>query len=321
MKNEYRNHLKAMIPSLALHFCVLVMGFVIWNIIYNSLVYPYQCEYDYFKKIAYSNVVESSNNYEAYTRLKKLDNIITFTNSNGKRMNENVYVFNMMGLYEELDLKKDEIAISEKMATKLDLSIGSVVMADYPIYDQSIKYTVKEILPFASDLYKADDNTDFSYAIVGDDGMLEKQAKGTIVYFLDSNEYVEYLSNDYSYINKYQISEEEENIKNQLLIRWISMAIIMMIMIIAIAVLMHIEINKEVLKYYYDGYAIYTVKGFDRMDHVIFWGLPILCQIVYMCILKKSIYSDIFFISIVAMLVIVTLITIFVGGHKYGKAT
>jgi len=320
MGNEYRNHLKAMIPSLALYFYVLVMGFVVWNIIFKSLVYPYQCEYWHITEIDYSNVIESSNDYESFTRLKKLDNIITFTNSQGKRMNENVYVFNVMGLYEELDLREDEMAVSAKMAEKLDLSIGSVVVADYPIYDQPIKYSVKVILPFASDLYNSINNQDFSYVIVGDDGVLENQAKGTMVYFLSSNEYEEYLSDEYSYINKYDMSDEKESLERQLLIRWISVAAIMMIMVIAIAILMHIEINKEVLKYYYDGYAISAVKCFDIADHLIFFGVPVLLQIVYMCINKNVIYSDGFFICIVAMLVIGALITIFVGGHKYGKA-
>ena len=116
------------------------------------------------------------------------------------------------------------------------------------------------------------------------------------------------------------MSDEKESLGSQALIRWISVVAIMIIMVIAIAILMHIEINKEVLKYYYDGYPISAVKIFDRVDHVVYFGLPVLLQIVYMCIHKNVLYSDVFFISIVTMLVIVALITIFVGGHKYGKA-
>lgn len=321
MGEEYKNHLKAMIPSLALYLFMLVMGFIVWDTVLCYMVSPYQREYAFMENMGYSHVVESSSAFDDYDQLVKLENIITFSNEQGKRMNDNVYIAFGADLFGDLNLQEYEIAVSEKMAERLGLSIGSTVIADYPIYDQPIEYTVKSILPYASDLYNSMDNQDFSYALVGDDGVLKNQAKSKKVYFLDSQKFNNYLSDENSYIGKYDMAEEKEAMFLQVSIRYVVMILIMLVLVISIAILMHSEINKEVLKYYYDGYEISAVKSIDRNDNLIFGGVPLLIQIAFIFIMKSVLgYSYVFLVCVVAILVIMLLITVFVGGRKYGKA-
>ena len=321
MVDEYRNHLKSMIPSLAWLVCMLVMGFVVWNIVLFVVVYPLQREINYITASDYSYVVESSNDYEKYPRLKKLDNIITFTNDNGKRTNVNTYIMVKTFGLDRRELQENEIAVSQKLADKLALSIGSSISADYPIYENPIEYEVKVILPYASDLYNSLESRDFSYAVVGDDGVLLNQSRGIWTYFLNQQDYNEYYENDNSYINRYDLSEEKENLLLQIILRYSIMLVLMIVLLISAAWFMHKEINREVLKYYYDGYGIRQVKGLDRRDHFFFYGLPCVAQIIWMgFLIGKAEYPTAFILCVLVILVTMLFVTIFVGGRKYGKA-
>lgn len=321
MFDEYKAHLKAMTPSLAFLSGMLVIGFVIWNTIFFFFVYPYQRELGFLNETKYTHVIESSNDCGAYTRLKKLDSIITFTNGDGKRFNVNTYVPIETSLLGDLDLGKGDICISQKMAEKLGLSIGSRVKADYPVYDKPVEYDVRAIFPYASDLYNNLDNQDFSFVIVSDDGVLLNKTKGTVIYFLDDKSFNDYSSNEYSYFNRYDISLEKKAISIRTSILCIVMIILLIALLVSIAVLIHKEINIEVLKYYYDGYETSTVKSIDRRDHLVFLGTPIIIQIVWMSLGRLfASYPFVFFAITVTILLIMLIITTFVGGMKYGKA-
>ncbi|MBP3753379.1 MAG: hypothetical protein J6I66_00810 [Lachnospiraceae bacterium] len=321
MVDEYKSHFKAMIPSLAWLFCVLMMGFVLWDIAFSEIVYPLQREKDYINQSRYSYVVESSNDYGNYSRLKKLDNIITFTNDQGKRLNVNTYIPVETAVLGEWNLQENEIAVSQKLADKLGLSVGSMISADYPVYDLPMEYEVKVILPYASDLYNSMDSQDFSYAVVGDDGVLLNQAKGIWTYFLNTQEYEEYYERNNSYINRFDLTEEKENLSIKIMVRYVALVVIMLALVITVAVLMHKEINREVLKYYYDGYGIHHVKRIDRKDHFFFYGIPCVVQIIWVAFLiRKAEYPIAFFLCVFVILVSMLFITMFVGGRKYGKA-
>lgn len=321
MVDEYKSHFKAMIPSLAWLFCVLMMGFVLWDIAFSEIVYPLQREKDYINQSRYSYVVESSNDYGNYSRLKKLDNIITFTNDQGKRLNVNTYIPVETAVLGEWNLQENEIAVSQKLADKLGLSVGSMISADYPVYDLPMEYEVKVILPYASDLYNSMDSQDFSYAVVGDDGVLLNQAKGIWTYFLNTQEYEEYYERNNSYINRFDLTEEKDNLSIKIMVRYVALVVIMLALVITVAVLMHKEINREVLKYYYDGYGIHHVKRIDRKDHFFFYGIPCVVQIIWVAFLiRKAEYPIAFFLCVFVILVSMLFITMFVGGRKYGKA-
>lgn len=321
MVDEYKSHFKAMIPSLAWLFCVLMMGFVLWDIAFSEIVYPLQREKDYINQSRYSYVVESSNDYGNYSRLKKLDNIITFTNGQGKRLNVNTYIPVETAVLGEWNLQENEIAVSQKLADKLGLSVGSMISADYPVYDLPMEYEVKVILPYASDLYNSMDSQDFSYAVVGDDGVLLNQAKGIWTYFLNTQEYEEYYERNNSYINRFDLTEEKENLSIKIMVRYVALVVIMLALVITVAVLMHKEINREVLKYYYDGYEILYVKRIDRKDHFFFYGIPCIVQIIWVALfMRKAEYPIAFFLCVFVILVSMLFVTMFLGGRKYGKA-
>ena len=177
------------------------------------------------------------------------------------------------------------------------------------------------ILPYASDLYNMMDSQDFSYAVVGDDGVLLNQAKGTWTYFLNPQENEEYYEKNNSYINRFDLVEEKENHSFMIAVRYAALVVILLTLVVTIAVLMHKEINREVLKYYYDGYEIHHVKRIDRKDHFFFYGIPCIVQIIWVALfIRKAEYPIAFFLCVFVILVSMLFVTMFVGGRKYGKA-
>lgn len=318
---EYGKHLRAIFPSLVWHFVTLVIGFVVWNFLFLTWVHPVQKEYSSLKQARYTDVVESSDSVESYLNLKKLNNIITFNNSEQERMNINTYIARGKGLLENLSLNEHEAAISVKMAEKLKLSMGDRVWAEYPIYDEPIEYVVTDILPYASDFYDVMNNQDFSYAVIGDDGTLFNQAQGKTVYFLGFKEYNEFMLNGYSYSNRFNINDECTSMRFHINLLY---AIMLSLLIIFVAIMLYLanrEICKEVLKYYYDGFDINVVKMMDRIDHLLICGLPIIFEIAWLLFEISSMgISIIFFVCTIIIFSIALIVTTFAGGWKFGKA-
>ena len=111
----------------------------------------------------YDRVVISSSETEGFPRLKKLSNLVTVRNSSNSLRNINLYIQADDPVIVGTILNANEIAISGKLAERLDLSVGSQISADFPIYDTAATYEVKAILPYLSDLYATQESQDFAF--------------------------------------------------------------------------------------------------------------------------------------------------------------
>lgn len=317
IRNEYKKHIMGMLPELITFFVLLSIAFCVWDAVYLFVICPRQKEYPTLLQHDYSYIIESGFETSEYCSLKKLDNIITFKNSKGKKLNVNVYIQPENALAVCAHLKSGEVAVSRKMADILNIEVGSVLNAEYPIYDDSVEYRVVQIYGYMSNFYDVERNVDFSSAIVGDDGTLYKQAKGKMVYFLDDGETEQYADKGYSYSARYDLKTEKELYggKNRLFSGIMVAAIFLMVVVCAY--FSHRAIIQEVVKYYHDGYEIEVVKNINVRDHLIVLGIPTVVQELWMVL---KLYNIGFLVIVSAVIVCTVIIASFVGGRKFDKS-
>ncbi len=321
MRNEYKKHIRALFTSILPLLGIILVCFVVWDVLFNLAVMPSIAECRSLGKIGYSNVVVSSKQTGAFTSLKKLDNLVTYRNEHGKQLNTNNYI-----QLEPSSIPKDvlgsrEIAVSEKMAEKLGLSVGSEVVADYDIYDEPIKYRVRVILPYLSDLYETSKNRDFSFAIVGFDEELFNHTQGRFVYLLDEQTYNEYMSADNSYSEKYDIQKEVLSLRNRQLALAIAFSVILIIAFLLVGIYAHRIITSEDVKYYRDGYGPAAVRKLNGCDHALFLGVPVIIEVAWMAYYQFSTRRFLYALSGSSLaLVLVVIFLGIAGGRKYGRA-
>lgn len=317
MKKEYRKHFCGMFSVLALYSCLLFICLAFVDIFLVYYIKPIQMETDSLESVGYHKVIVSNALENEYSPVRKLDNIITFS-YDSKKMNANTYICSPSSYYRAYNLSDGEIAISKKMADRLHLTEGDIVKAEYSIYDHQIEYSVKEILPYASDAYDVRNNQDFSYAIIGYDDNLTNKASGKYVYFMDDNQYADWMNRNLSYDSHYDIEDELVDLNSYLLILYGIYFVVMIVFIVIVTILMRKAVNSEILKYYYEGYPVSVVKLFDRLDVLIFNGIPILLQIIF--IIFAYSFDRVICILNVAVVVFLLMISVLQGGMKYVKA-
>ena len=321
MLNEYKKHVRAIYTSTLPFVGLLLVCFFIWNLLFNLILMPFIKEYYSLKEIGYSNVVISSNQTDDFSSLKKLDNLVTFRSASKKRLNTNTYIQTDHCIIPGESLGARDIAVSEKMADRLDLKVGSKVEADYAIFDEPIVYTVKIVLPYLSDLYETQENRDFSLAVVGYDDDLFRHVQGHFVYLLTEQTFDEYMSSDNSYSEKYDIQKEVLSLRNGQATWSVVFSLLLILVFILLGLFIHRIITNEVVKYYRDGFGPIVVRKINRFDHVLFFGIPVMLELIWM--IYKQISTHSFLPVLSGSLLALVLVTIFletVGGSKYGKA-
>ena len=321
MWNEYRKHIRALFASILPLLSGIFLCFVIWDVLFDLIVMPSIAEYHSLEEIGYNNVIVSSKQAESFPSLWKLDNLVTYKNNQGKRLNTNNYIQLEHGFIPETLLGAREIAVSEKMAEKLDLSVGSEVLADYAIVDEPIEYSVRVILPYLSDLYETSENRDFSFAVVGFDEELFTHTRGHFVYFLDEQTYNEFMSSYNAYSEKYDIKKEVLLLQNRQLTLAITFSVILIIAFLFISIYVHRIITSEVVKYYRDGFSPAVVRRLNCCDHTIFLGAPVIIEVAWMAYYQFSVQRFLFSLtgSSIALMLVVFFLGI-AGGRKYGQA-
>lgn len=321
MWNEYRKHIRALFASILPLLGSILACFVVWNVLFNLVVMPSIAEYHSLKEIGYSNVIVSSKQTDAFPALKKLDNLVTYRNERGKRLNINNYIQLEHSIIPNDVLGAHEVAVSEKMAEKLDLSVGSKVVADYAIFDEPIEYRVRAILPYLSDLYETSENRDFSFVVVGFDEELFNHTQGRFVYFLNGQTYNEYMSADNAYSEKYDIKNEVLSLRNRQLTLAIMFSVILSITFLFISIYVHRIITSEVVKYYRDGFGPAAVRKLNGCDHALFLGAPVIIEVAWMTYYQFSSQRFIYALSGASLaLVLVVIFLGITGGRKYGRA-
>lgn len=269
-----------------------------------------ECNYDY--------AVESQNKSLDYRQNYKLENLVTFLNDDN-RINVNTYLSsdaNNGVLSFNSTLKADEVAISKQIAERLDVDVGDQLQIDLPIYDTPSTYHVKEIFPYVSDYYKIDDNKDFAVAFLGYDEKIESYTRGSYVFFLSDSEFEQLSHSSLDYNQKYYVHGELEALANKAK----AYTAIILCIVFSIGCLYHViisrSIKREVIKYLRDGFSLNVVKGFYKVDHVVYSVAPLLLICFLAFIMKLSPYCVIGYACISVAMTIRWLI----GGKCFEKA-
>lgn len=321
MSSEYNKHLRVMMTAQAPFTAAIIVLLIVWNAVFMNLIMPRYKELISLQKGTYDRVVISGSETEEFSRLKKLSNLVTVRNSSNSRCNINMYIQADDPVIVGTILNANEIAISGKLAERLNLCAGSQITVDFPIYDTAAIYEVKAVLPYLSDLYDTQENQDFAFAIVGYDENLYKHSQGEIVYLMDDVRYGEYMERNYSYSERYIIADEVSTIRKRIVLYSILANALIFLTVLGLAVYLHKGINTESDKYYRDGYSVSCVRSINRNDHRVFIGIPFLIEMIWIifCQIREGQQVPYLWPVAGAMIIIFMSLSV-IGGRRYGRA-
>lgn len=306
-------------PGIGLLFGCLLALFVM-----IAATYPLERNYESICDSGYSFVLESDVRYDDFPCNYKLDNLVVIGNTDGSKINVNTYMTssadNSFGKTDlSVQLSEDEVAISQKIAENLNVKIGDAVHLWLPYYEDEKLFTISVITPYVWDFYEVRDNLDFSVSCLAYSEDIENKANGKYVYFLNQSDYELFVSNNYSYSAKYDITNEMEQISIIQITGNTVLAVLIVILSSLSYVLISKMITKECIKYVFNSYSFRFVKRMHRTDHFIFLLVPI----IFICCICYAVFR-IGFISWIAsagtfVSLILTLVLSEYGGRIYGK--
>ena len=320
MTAPYWLHIKRMCGTFVPYCFFLLLLFITMDILFACFIVPIHSEKASLEKNERLYVAESVEKYPYEMSLLKKDGLVTFSNKHNKKMNGYLYMQSDSSLPPsvklQVKLQEREIAISKKMATELGVSIGDTLSVDLDIPIK--EYIVKEILPYMSDFYGLEEKRDFSVGIMGKDSLLCDSVVCRFIYFFDEQNW-ESTQQKISYKRKYVISSEKQSLDEEIFFKNVLWSTIMLFMSVIIFILGHTAVCKDTEKYCYDGFSSAYVKRMEWADHLLFLGIPVLLQLLWLC---WQYYECLSVISKIIMFVMPLMLFIIVwrGGKKYGKA-
>lgn len=319
MIQEYKKHIRAILPGGSICFILFAFALFLWDCCIYVWLDPLQREIESLAQKPYYYVVESTDKTLPYEKLYKFENLVTFSKDEDNRINVNTYIQVDQSLHLSHELSAGQVAISQKLAESLDIAIGDSVSANIPIYANPVSYEVAEIIPYASDLYDVQNNRDFSFAILGNDGVIQTQAACKAVYFLSDEDHRGFRDLAYSYSNVFDTHLEIDALSQRLTILSVVVFCILSLIGFSYATIFSKISSSEVTKLYCLGFSARSVRLFHFWDHLIYLLLPALIQTLCLMILTRG-HSAAYPLSLLALTAIFTC-TIVKGGRKYGRAT
>ena len=320
---EIKKHLvKAVFPiqMWGMLFCIILI--LLNFIMLNYWIVPLVRNADYLEG-QYSQVIVSNELYPEYCSEYQFPELITVSSESNQRINANVYMPNgsANNIFLNCALKQNELAISEKAAKKLNVTVGSRVYLDFSISEQPKEYLIVSIIPFCWNYYDVLDNSDFSVVHIGYDENLVQRSSLKAVYFLNDTEYIEYMDKNYSYSDHYDFSGEIKTIRSRISI--LIGACILVSSIISLGYLMFLSrrTKSEAVKYHYNGYEASFVKKIHKTDYLFLYIIPICILGICIAIMSAVIhYIAVIILAIVLIDLVMVAITYFKEIKAYGKA-
>ena len=324
LKNrELKKHIqKAVFPHVieGMLFCIVLL--VLNSIMVINWINPLVQNTSYLEG-KYNKVVLSNKIYSDYLFEYQFTELITVSSENSHRINANTYIFgNDSGNnLTNCILKENEIAISERIAEKLNLVIGSKVYLEFPFSDSLKEYIVAALIPYCWNYYDILENTDFSVIHIGYDDDLINRASTKCVYFLNDNEYADFANKDLSYTNYYDLNVEIKTLKDRIVIL---MAVDIMISVVLSTIyllLISHRTKREAIKYFYNGYEASFVKQIHQIDYLFLYYFPILLFGIDVAIMIIGVhFISAFLITIVIVDLAMISIILTKELKAYGKA-
>ena len=274
------------------------------------------------EKMGYSHVVESTEYIAEYFSYYKLSNLVTIEKGN-HIANANFYV----QINSESDIRicsdniaPGEIAISEKIAKNLNVSVGDSIQLMLPLYADASTYKVVKILSYVDDYYDFEDDYDFSVALIGYDSVIESHAKGVYVGFFTEEDVNAFLSQELPYNKMYYVTSELEQSKNEIITSNIIVLAVLTAMFSLYSILISTNLKKEWRKYFVEGVGLNFLRRLILLDKLIF--IATLGLFVFALMFVASLLDIVLFDF--ALKVLVSYVAVMVVNlswrDKYGKA-
>ena len=215
LSKGYKNHLKRNAYPLTIiggAFAILVIFLIS---LLSHVMFINERQYNTISSNDYKYVVESSKLNPVSNVYYKIEQLVTCESKSNRRIQVNTYMDlpnvtcdNSPLLTRQLN--NNEVAISKKVAEKLNLNVGDKLNLHISLYEDGVEYVIVEIIDYVDDFYNFEENRDFSVIKVAYSKAIEKGLKGGYVTFLTENGLQEFMSKNYSYSNITNVETECE---------------------------------------------------------------------------------------------------------------
>lgn len=325
-KKVIRSHIKNTYkPMLYIIYTIIIIFSLIFSLL-NSEINKHQKNYSSIKKYNYSYVVESQIINDHDEIYYKLNNLVTITNIKNKVMHVNTYIdaspqsSTTNKILYSPNLAKDEVAISSKIATNLNLKLGDTLWLNLGIYEDSRPFKVKYILDYIDDLYNYQKNYNFSIIKLPYYEELIRGSQGAYNTFLNSEEFSEFIDSEYQYNNYVDVSSQLSKTKINLIIVYTVIILIYSFLLILFTLKVKKKIFSEVKKYFTDSYNIKFLKKLTLIDYIIYIVMPIfIVMILFFILVLFKIFNLWLYLILLSIYLVNSIILVNKRGVKFEK--
>lgn len=320
---EIKKHvIKAVFPNLfwGILLCIVLLLFNL--VLTQLLIIPLVKNVDYLDG-KYSQVVVSNEYYPEYCSEYQFSDLITVSNGASHSINTNAYMTQPTSnvLMLDYNLKQNEIAVSEKVAQKLGIGVGDKAYLELSIFEEPKEYTVVSLIPYCWNYYDVLDNSDFSVVHIGYDEKMVQSIVMKVTYYLNENEYNDYLGKNYSYANHYDVKEELQAIRTRSTLLIVICIVMSALLSGGFLLFLSCRIKREAVKYHYNGYKASFVKKIHLVDYLLLYIIPLCLFGVCITIMSVAIHIVYTYILAIAMIGFVMVAIMYLKETKaYGKA-
>lgn len=321
-KKIYKIHIKNNSYPAFLYWVAFVLLISIFCICGGSFLRTaYDC-YVAKENLGYSHVVESSEFDDDYFSCYKLDNLVSLSKSSSS-INCNFYI-QVNGKTDininRIKLGNGEIAISQRIADKLNVSVGESIQVALFMYDEPIVYKVVEITPYVDDYYDFADDYDFSVSVIGFDDTIVSHSNGKYVGFLTEERLNSFMNQKLPYTKMYSVEPELEVARRNIAIVSTVFTVIATVLFLIYTAIINNVLKTEWRKYFLEGVGVKCLRKFIFLDKIIFTGtLAILVSaILFVSALIGIIQLSFTLVISVSYLILTT--ANLLRRDRYGKA-
>lgn len=272
---EYKRHIKRNIYPVIFYWIVFVMLSVILISLLGMVLTKKEKQYKSIAGKGYDYAIAGIDEQKKENSYFKINSLVTVF-ANNEVMHTNAYMeiegvtYNSQGALYTNELKNGEIAISQKLAKRLDVEIGDAIQLELSVYDESKEYVVACFLDYMDDCYDFLDDSSFSVIKLSADSKMMESLRGTSVGFYTSQELDDFLANKGSYSRLYDVKTELELLNRQRIAFYVGITVLWLTFVIIYSKILNKQIYKEAKKYLIDGYSKKDVRLFKQLDTTVF---------------------------------------------------
>ena len=320
-KSEYSNNLKRNFGKLFSLSIVFLLLIIITIPLLNSFSADYYRNFKTLKNANYEYSIISKTQTRNLNVFYRLEDISTLMH-NYETLNVSTYIqtdseYTLNILNKKLG--NSEIAISKKVADKLNLNLNDKLVIKLSLWEESKSYDVVEIFDYLNGFCDIDNNLNFPMIILPFDDNLILNTKGIYTCLLTEEEKNIYFNNNGSYLGLYNKSDDLKLISKKIALLSLIPCSVQIIVSVYFMIIINKIINKEMRKHFRNGFNNKQIKKFKILDCLIFIVTPLMLQfmiIAIICLVSKMLCMHLIMLSFMLLL---TQILILLGDKKYEK--